>query len=77
MPTTRLTSRPGHPFAFHTTGGTTRALVLAAGAAIVAIAGCTSDTTNEAGGAASNQTTQTAGSKIGRASCRERVFSSV
>ncbi len=62
MPTTRLTSRPGHPFAFHTTGGTTRALVLAAGAAIVAIAGCTSDTTNEAGGAASNQTTQTAGS---------------
>ena len=62
MPTTRLTSRPGHSFAFHTTAGTTRALVLAAGAAIVAIAGCTSDTTNEAGGAASNQTTQTAGS---------------
>lgn len=62
MPTTRLTSRPGYSFAFHTTAGTTRALVLAAGAAIVAIAGCTSDTTNEAGGAASNQTIQTAGS---------------
>ena len=59
MQATRLTSRLGRPFAPHTTGGTTRAVVLAASAAIVAFAGCTSDTTNGADAPARDQTTQT------------------
>ena len=61
MQTTRLTRRPGRPFTPHTTGGTTRAVVLAATLALLAVAGCTSDTTNEADTPTSAQTTQTTG----------------
>jgi NUDIX domain len=59
MQPTRLTPRPSRPFATHTTAGTTRALTLAASAAIHAIGGCTSDTTNVADAAATDQSTQT------------------